>query len=255
MITLGKQRSDNMTLYERDMTISFETEGNWGEGESDIERKICNDLHNRNISQVASWHYGNVDDDDYGFKEHTDETSKYVIRDEDGIVMCELKYASEAKLAYEGLLRYGIDCDMKDEPTITTEERWSRILGSFLFCRFDELVGEMRWTGYPHIKYVEDGKTIKMECTFTKNGENFNLKFKILYSVDRLANRSAVEDMIVAVPLEDMRFIRQSVQEILETYTNKSVQYSVDCNTKIISSVDYKCSPDTVNMVMLEEEE
>ena len=54
---------------------------------------------------------------------------------------------------------------------------------------------------------------------------------------------------------EDMRFIRQSVQEILETYTNKSVQYSVDCNTKIISSVDYKCSPDSVNMVMLEEEE
>ena len=244
-----------MTLYERNMTISFETAGDWGEGESDIERKICSDLHNRNISHVASWHYGDVNDDNYGFKEHTDEISKYVIRDVDHVVMCELKYNSEAKLAYEGLLRYGIECDMNDEPTITVEEKWSRILGNILYCHFDELVGEMDSSGYPHIKYRVNGKTIRMECRFNKSGEEFDLRFNIRYSVDKMSNRSAVEAMIVAVPLEDMRFIRQSVQEVLETYTDSSALYNVNCNTKIISSVDYKCSPDTVNMVMSEEEE
>jgi len=243
-----------MTLYERNMTIGFGTEGDWGEGESDIERKICSDLHNRNISQVASWHYGNVNDDNYGFREHTDEISKYVIRDEDGIVMCELKYNSEAKLAYEGLLRYGIECELNDEPTITVEEKWSRILGNILYCHFDGLVGKMDSTGFPHIQYRVNGKTIRMECKFNKNGEEFDLRFNIRYSVDKMANRSAVEAMIVAVPLEDMRFIRQSVQEVLETYTNTPVQYSVDCNTKIISSVDYKCSPETIGKVMSEEE-
>ena len=77
-----------------------------------------------------------------------------------------------------------------------------------------------------------------------------SLVFTISYNADTIKDRKKIEQMIVDTPANDMRFIKNSVLQVLNKYSNSDIEINVDCSTKILSEANYDCSPETVKLIM-----
>ena len=47
-----------------------------------------------------------------------------------------------------------------------------------------------------------------------------------------------------------MKAIKQKVVSALEQLSNAEITHTVDCTTEILSSANYECSKDTIDLVM-----
>ena len=134
--------------------------------------------------------------------------------------------------------------------TITTEG-WPRIQGEYLYCDFEEQVGEMDANSvYPCLHYEDK---VDMTVKFHKMHNRFNLEFIIEAKVDSITDRKEVESRVIEYPLSDMQFIRKTVEDTISEYSEGPLQYDIDCNTQIRSYADYKCSPETTAKVMTDD--
>ena len=184
--------------------------------------------------------------------------SQQILMDEDCHVLMELDYASQAALAQEGLATYGIHSTIERKNTTTWADEWMRVRGNYLWLleEFDNCHME----GYgmrPKLIYeVEDDMPDVEVVTRLDNtySNRWVLMFMISYEVEKITDRKAVEEMVVKVPLEQMRYIRENVEKVLNAFSDEPVTYTVVCETKIVSEASYQCSPETTQMVMGDEE-
>tara|TARA_R100001530_G_C4295721_1_gene149180 strand:- start:201 stop:926 length:726 start_codon:yes stop_codon:yes gene_type:complete len=240
-----------MTIYERKMEIIFETDM---DDVSFHPNKVQGMLYDRGIAQTSNYNYDNPDEDArlYGFKETDATTTTYAITDEDGQVLMELDYSSQARLAQKGLTDYGINTDVAVVNTTTTMDKWMRVRGPYLGIYFGPTNGEQSFYGRATLKYDDN---VSLTARLDNYGHTYTLTFKITYEVDSITNRKAVEDRVVQVPLAEMLRIRKAVEQTLAELSAGEITHTVDCETKIISEATYQCSPETTKLVMEDEEE
>jgi hypothetical protein len=239
-----------MTIYERKMEIVFDTDM------SEVNfhpNKVQSMLYDRGIAQTSNYNYDNPEDDArlYGFQSTDDTTTTYAVTDENGQVLMELDYSSQARLAQKGLTDYGINTDVAVVQTTKTMDKWMRVRGPYLGIYFGPTNGTQSFYGRAMLKYDDN---VTLLTRLDNYGHTYTLTFWITYEVESITDRKAVEDRVVQVPLAEMLRIRKAVESTLTELSACEVTHTVDCETKIISEASYQCSPETTKLVMGEEE-
>jgi len=239
-----------MKQYRRTMTITFDSE--WVDSPVLVE-KFSSYLHDDGISLVTGYHYGDVDDEEYGLREVTRVKNSYDILLNDKLAFTA-GYQFRAREMCDELIQNGWNAQYFERKEESTKTEWAVAPGSYAFINSDEFDGDMTTeTPYPSLRYKLDGVIL---CTkiFRNNDGTFSLVFQITKEIQSIADRKSIENSIVAVPAADMRAIKRIVVSVLERLSNDVITHSVDCTTEILSSANYVCSKDTVDLVMGEEE-
>ena len=239
-----------MTIYERKMEIYFDTDM---DDVPNHAQKVQGMLYNRGIAQTSSYNYTNPESQPskYGFQEKEDTTTTYSITDSHGQVVMELDYHSQAQLALEGLKNYGINGTIGSIETTKRMDTWMRVQGPHLGIFDGDINGEQDWYGKAKIEYDDN---VFLTAKLETYGYTYSLIFTIIYEVDKISNRKAVEEKVVQVPLAEMMRIREAVEAVLSELSACELTHTVDCETKIISEATYQCSPETTALVMGDEE-
>ena len=239
-----------MTIYERKMEIVFDVDM---DEVANHAQKVQGMLYDFGIAQVSSYNYTNPESrpNGYGFKE-TEDLKTYALTDDNGQVLMELEYRSQAELAQEGLENYGIDSTIGTVQITKKMDKWMRVQGPYLGIFDGDINGEQDWYGKAQIEYDDN---VYLTSRLENYGNTYSLIFTITYEVDKITNRKEVEDRVVQVPLAEMVRIRMTVEQALAKFSACEVTHTVDCETKIISEATYQCSPETTRLVMGDEEE
>ncbi len=247
-----------MPTYERTMEIEF-TSDEWSSSDKNAER-VASYLHERGIHMVSSYFWGDAetanDDDNYGYVEHEDSTTNYQVTIDDREAFV-IDYRSEAIRAVDGLIENGYVADWTELTEIKRYMGWKKWRGEYMMHSW-ECEGLSRSSGYPHIRYLDDGgiMTVQLRIRLVPSYNKWTLTFRITHDIEgKGVDRKKVEDRIVQIPANDMRNVRSIVQECLELISDAPVEFNVNCSTKILSSANYDCSPETVSLIMSDEEE
>ena len=243
-----------MTQYERKMTIRIGAD-EWA-GIAKMEEMVQGDLHWLGLSQVPSYFYGDtnkIKTENYGHQWIEDKESSYEITINDKPAFT-LEYASEARLAVKGLTESGYEAEYKRVISTKSYEGWVKVHGRYFVATFNGMEGEFTTNGIgPGIVY-ENGVLLVTEFWFSYG--RFNIEFTITYETDDIKNKKTIEDMLVDIPLNDMRYIRHNITECLKAYQAEESELNieeVDCSSRIISEANYDCSPESVGKVMNDE--
>jgi len=240
-----------MKQYRRTMTITFESD-EWMDSPVLME-KFSSYLHDDGVSLVSAYHYGDVDDKDYGLREVKRVKSSYDILLNDKLAFTA-SYQFRARELCNELIENGWDAEYFERTEESTKTEWAEAPGSYAFVDSDEFDGTMTTeTVYPSLLYKLDGVQL---CTkiLRNNDGSFSLVFQITKDIHSIADRKSIENSIVTVPAADMRAIKRIVVSVLERISDDVITHSVDCTTEILSSANYVCSKETIDLVMGEEE-
>ena len=122
--------------------------------------------------------------------------------------------------------------------------------GSYTYMDDDYFDGEMTTsTIYPSMVYVDDGVELTTKIQRI-NDDAFSLTFEIRKEIETITDRKNIEKSIVSIPANDMKIIKNKVVSALEQLSNAEITHTVDCTTEILSSANYECSKDTIDLVM-----
>ena len=102
---------------------------------------------------------------------------------------------------------------------------------------------------YPSLVYVDDGVELTTKIQRI-NDDAFSLIFEIRKEIETITDRKNIENSIVSIPANDMKAIKKKVVSALERISNADITYTVDCTTEILSSANYECSKETIDLVM-----
>lgn len=238
-----------MVEYERRMDIIYSAD--WVE-ESYLHRRVASLLHSdEGLSQVAAWWWGVPTSDMFGFQVREESDTIYTVSIDEKAVF-SLKYQSQAEIAEAGLREAGYTVDCNEVRTVTTSEKWMSIGGDIFYVDIPSIEGTMDTGGVPCLKYEDN---LSMVIKFDSKGEDYVLSFIINFEAETIEDRKAVETMVVDVPLNDMRIIREAVERTLDKFRSAEdsegpLDYVTDCATRIISESNYNCSPESVTRVM-----
>tara|TARA_R100000734_G_C3318436_1_gene112578 strand:+ start:261 stop:974 length:714 start_codon:yes stop_codon:yes gene_type:complete len=236
-----------MTLYKRTMTIMFESE-EWMDSPV-LMRKFASYLHDDGISLVESYFYGTPDDEKYGLREITKTNNSYDILINDKLAFTT-NYEFKARDIVSDLVKneWIAEYFKRTEETKSTE--WMAVPGSYAYMDDENFDGEMTTsTIYPSMVYLEDGVELTTKIQRV-NDDAFSLTFEIRKDIESITDRKNIEKSIVTIPADDMRNIRQRMVSALERISNAEITHTVDCSTEILSSANYECSKDTIDLVM-----
>tara|TARA_B100001250_G_C19813694_1_gene797082 strand:- start:1219 stop:1941 length:723 start_codon:yes stop_codon:yes gene_type:complete len=237
-----------MTVYERIMEITYE--GDFKDLKF-IENRIALDLHKKGLSLDYSYSYNLPTDDMYG-KQETESnnlTFPVTIADEDAFI-CE--YRSDARKAVEQLCENGFDAEFSTINIVEKKKEWMAVRGRYFHCHFGEVIGE--YTRIPRVSLaytLDNESTVSMTTTFIREYGSWVLKFIIEYEAENITEKKMAKEAVIDVPLEDMVFIRTTVEETLSNYLDSGdLDFVVECNSTIKSESEYKCSQEAVDKVM-----
>ena len=236
-----------MTVYEREMEITFE--GDWKETKH-MENKVALALHLKGLSLNYSYAYNLATREDFGKQEteQTDQTYPVTINDEDAFI-CE--YRSDARKAVEQLNENGFDAEFSTVSVVEKKKEWMSVKGRYIQCHFDDMIGERERVPKTSMKYDFNGADVILTSTFAKEYGAWVLKFVIEYEAENITEKKVAKEAIIDVPLEDMIYIRTSIEEVLSEYLlSGELDFVVECNSTIKSESEYKCSQDAVDKVM-----
>ena len=240
-----------MPIYERTMKITMMSD-EWIDQDKNVER-VQGFLADLGIYQVPSYYYGSAEDCEdsslYGFNEHTKTTNHYEIMI-DGNVAFTVEYSHQANQISEQLEANGFDWEVGDVSQTRRFMGWRDWRGNYQMHTWNS-DGISSSSAYPNLRYeLDDRPDVKLETTLRKDYGEWVLTFVITHEVETISDRKNIEDSIIHIPANDMKFIRESVHDALTVISNADIDFVVDCSTKILSSVNYDCSPETVKLVM-----
>ena len=238
-----------MTIYERNMTIIYT--GDFAE-DKNIDRKVQENLHtNYALSLIGPYHWRvEVDDGLYGYQETEDVKVKYrvFINDKFGF---ECTFVSDADSAIKQLIENDFDAEKRIKRTTDSYYEWCGVRGKYFCCRFEEQEGKFNTTGLPNLRYNDQ---LKMITTFTKEYDEWHLKFSIQYEAETITAKKRAEKQLVEIPLSDMKYIRNAVESALGQHLNEgTLDHTIDCEGFIKSESKHECSSETIGMVMDDE--
>jgi len=236
-----------MTLYKRTMTIMFESE-EWMDSPV-LMRKFSSYLHDDGISLVESYFYGTPDDEKYGLREITKVDNSYDILINDKLAFTT-NYEFKARDIVRDLIANEWNAEYFKRTEESTNTEWMAVPGSYAYMDDENFDGEMTTsTIYPSMVYSEDGVELTTKIQRV-NDDAFSLTFEIRKNIETITDRKNIEKSIVSIPADDMRNIRQIMVSALERISNAEITHTVDCTTEILSSANYECSKDTIDLVM-----
>tara|TARA_B100000424_G_C22911504_1_gene484942 strand:- start:666 stop:1379 length:714 start_codon:yes stop_codon:yes gene_type:complete len=236
-----------MTLYKRTMTIIFESE-EWMDSPV-LMRKFSSYLHDDGISLVESYFYGTPDDEKYGLREITKVDNSYDILINDKLAFTT-NYEFKARDIVRDLVKNEWIAEYFKRTEESTKTEWMAVPGSYAYMDDENFDGEMTTsTIYPSMVYLEDGVELTTKIQRV-NDDAFSLTFEIRKDIESITDRKNIEKSIVTIPADDMRNIKQRMVSALERISNAEITHTVDCTTEILSSANYECSKDTIDLVM-----
>jgi hypothetical protein len=238
-----------MSIYERKMKITYDFE--WKDIEH-IEQKVAYALHNYGMSCTSKYAWREPRDENYGFQTVTNTSYLYDVMkvNEDGndTRVCTLDYSSQADNVVAGLLaNLGIECFVLDRTEKDKTEKWIRPSGSYVYFSAEHMDGSSTLSPYPRLEYDDD---LHMVVKCYEDYGDWCLEFNITYIRNTIEDRKATENKVVDVPLNDMRWAREIVESVLNTFIEGELNYTVDCETKILNEANYECTPETMQKVM-----
>ena len=228
------------------MEITFD--GDWKETKY-VENKVALALHKKGLSLNYSYAWDLPSDDDFGKQEteHTDLTFPVTINEEDAFI-CD--YRSDARKAVEQLCNNGFIADYSTVSVVEKKREWMSVKGRYFQCHFDGMLGEYTRIPKASLKYDFNGAEVLLTSTFRKEYDVWVLTFTIQYEAENITEKKVAKEAIIDVPLEDMVFIRTTIEEVLSEYLYGELDFVVECNSTIKSESEYKCSQDAVDKVM-----
>lgn len=237
-----------MPTYERKMELTFYGEDLLQGNKQD--RKTQSDLHEKGIHLVSAYFWGNIpslpESEKYGFQKVEDKDTSFEITIDD-VQAFIVEYSHQAEDIVNQMIDNGYEADFSSIVKITSKSKWMPVNGRRMCFTAEEIEGESTHAGaYPHIVYV-NGVRLDIQLTLSSVP---SLVFTISYKADTIKDRKKIEQMIVDTPANDMRFIKNSVLQVLNKYSNSDIEINVDCSTKILSEANYDCSPETVKLIM-----
>ena len=216
-----------------------------------IENRVALDLHKKGLSLDYSYSYNIPTDDMYGKQESesTNLTFPVTIDDEDAFI-CD--YRSDAKSMVEQLCENGFDADYSTISETTNKKEWMAVRGRYFHCVFDGVSGTHSRMPKVGLLYpLENDSKVNMTTTFIREYGSWVLKFIIEYEAESITEKKMAKEAVIDVPLDDMVFIRTTVEETLSKYLEAGeLDFVVECNSTIKSESEYKCSQDVVDKVM-----
>ncbi len=244
-----------MTTYNRVMEITYSNTNDNLSFSNDTEIQYF--LHEAGIHLVGSYFSGNVElarCTDYSYTSRDKKTSSFNVNIDNKKLM-SFEYRFQAKRAISQLESNGWSkVDMDEETVIKTKRTYLDWQGCFMMCDFIGLEGTATSSLYPMVVYTTDtGMTIQLKPKLSLNNGQWVLRFDITCTVDSIKDRKTIEDSLVSVPASDMKAIRLIFEQVL---TNLDAEFStdIDCNTSISSNTSYDCKPDSIKLVMGDDE-
>lgn len=240
-----------MTLYRRTMTIIFDSE-EWMDSPV-LMRKFSSYLHDDGISLISRYQYNKPDDEEYGLREVKSRKSSYDILINDKLALT-LRYLFRAKEFVDNLRENGWNAEYFDRTEESTKTEWADVPGAYTFMDWEDMEGVQSNSAlYPSLVYADDGVELTTKIQRV-NDDAFSLTFEIRKQIETITDRKNIENSIVSIPANDMKAIKKKVVSALERISNADITYTVDCTTEILSSANYECSKETIDLVMGEDE-
>ena len=221
-----------------------------------IAKKIQDRLHRIfGLSQVGGYFWRkSVDDDKYGYQNTEVSKTVYTVTIDNKNAFTTT-YLSDANAAVNEMIENDFEAGMKETTTIDRFEEWRDVNGRYFFIQSENknIVGRFSVSPYPCLKY--EG-SVTMTTTFVHEYGDFVLNFLISFEAEEIKDRKKAEKMLVDVPLEDMRYIRNAIESTLNLelrLPDSELEHIIECTGCIKSESTHECSSETIGMVMADE--
>ena len=224
------------------------------------EARLAQQLQNKGLNMIDSY-WSAIPE--YGYTSITKKTTRHEIYIDNGLIF-DVKYISLAEEIVEGLSSKFDNLNTDRVENETTKKDWVEPRGNCLLPMFSE---DYPYTPTyvdfePYESSIFDFKEIERDCKITldngvqirirleNNYDCMQLTFTTFWFCETVQRKEAIEENMVAFPLEILGKVQSVVERVLKT---KQFGYDVDnvdidCNFKAITLNESKCTPDIVKM-------
>lgn len=245
-----------MTQYIRTMEITFGANNNEFE-QKGHDVKVQSMLHDRGIHMVSSYFSQEASDAQalpYNLqsREKEEETFHVIIDDKQAITT---QYRFQSRDIVEQLTNAGFDARFEGVLSVRTSSTYLKWQGKYMMHTWGS-EGRSCVPLYPSLLYHDNDEApnINMKTSLYFSNDEWVLSYVIECNPKSITDRKKIEDYLVNVPAYDMSNIRAIVEEVLLTFTD-SLDKNIECNTKINTHANYECKPESISLVMGDEEE
>jgi len=239
--------------YQRTMKIRYEHDERLNQKN---EAKLAQQLQKKGLIMIESF-WDNKPE--YGYTSITESTRNYQIYIA-GEYIFDVKYSWIANDVCEGLSNKFSDVEQFSILTEKTGKDWVKPKGNFLVPNFCDKNG---WAEYKSTDdSLFDFSSLSRTCKINFDND-VELRFKLennyggmdliittFWEVDKVQRKEIIEERMVAFPLEIVGKVQSVVEKVLKTkqfgYDVENVE--IDCNFKVITHNESKCTPDIVKM-------
>lgn len=245
-----------MTQYIRTMEITFGDNNNEFE-HTGHDSKVQSMLHNKGIHMVSGYFMQEASDAqalpyNLQVREKEEETFNVILDDKQAITT---QYRFQSRDIVEQLTNAGFNARFESVVSVSKSSTYLKWQGKYMMHTWGSQ-GHSCVPLYPSLLYHDNDEqpNINMKTSLYLSNGKWVLSFIIECNPKSITDRKKIEDYLVNVPAHDMSKIRAIVEEVLLTFTD-SLDKDIECNTKINTHANYECKPESISLVMGDEEE
>lgn len=224
-------------IYTRVIEIKYEHEE---EIDQTNKKRLASDLQKRGITMRGKY----TDDRPiYGFKTVEEKTTTYDIY-LDGKLICTLDDSWTKTKVVEAInaIDNGRAC-AETRRTVKPVKKWTSVQGNYIQVDNSNYKYSSWQAGY----LLDD---VKVVAQVFHGYNNMSLKIESSWTTDKIQRDEAIREMVVEQPLELVGQIQKGFESAikLKKYGYNVEDVVVDCDFKVITASESKCSPDIIKM-------
>jgi len=221
--------------------------------------KLSKQLHDKGISLVSLYHWGEAKEEDYGYVAKKSRAYRYTIRI-DGKPLCSYKY--DCTKTVEALQTFFLNKEIMMQKDIIEKNTkvWVSPNGRYTHINHPSIEGARDGNiltydgGGGYIFHKDDGYipvVVEMTTTIRKTNKNtLLLQFKILWRPNKVQRTPAIEAHMVDTPLNDMGLIQKIVEGRLKLKQfGLKEEPTIDCQFNVMTESKSECTPDIIAKV------
>ena len=224
-------------IYTRVIEIKYEHEE---EMDRTNKKRLASDLQKRGITLRGKY---NDSRPIYKFKTVDEKTVTYDIY-LDGKLICTLDDSWTRNKVVEAInaLNNG-RAVAETRRTVESVKKWTSVQGNYI--QVDN--SNHKYSSWTAGHSIDD---VKVVAQVFHNYTNMTLKIESSWSTDRIQRDETIREMIVEKPLELVGQIQKGFESAikLKKYGYNTEDVVVDCDFKVITASESKCSPDIIKM-------
>ncbi len=229
--------------YVRTMKIKYSEEAL-----SDLEVKMLAERLQHNGIDMHDSFCEKEDIPEYGFQEVVTSRTFHTIINGGGKIVFQDRYKHSRDNVFDQVSQvYKV---YKNEYTETdTEMEWIEPKGNYLALQDADAEVDTYSVYNGHYQY-ENG--VKMSVHFNTSSwvsKGTTLSFKVTWAVESVQRKEAIEEMVVATPLNDMGRVQKIFEDCLQHYIEIDENPMIDCHFDAKTESRSECAPDIIKMV------